>query len=50
MAGGSSGYRTPWEAPAYDGTDFIIVPEDRIAAFYLFLTSYRDLDSDVRPS
>jgi hypothetical protein len=34
-AGGSSGYRAAL-APAYAGTDFIIVRDGRIAALYLF--------------
>jgi hypothetical protein len=30
------GVGQPWQAPAYAGTDFIIVREGRIAAVYLF--------------
>jgi hypothetical protein len=33
----------PGEAPAYAGTDFIIVRDDRIAAVHLFSTRYPEL-------
>jgi hypothetical protein len=38
----------PGEAPAYGGTGFIITEDGRIAAVYLFSTSYCDLDFAVR--
>jgi len=38
----------PGEPPVYAGTDFIIARDGRIAAVYLFLTSYPDLDTAVR--
>ena len=40
----------PGEAPAYAGTDFIIARDGRIAALYLFSTSYPELDSAERRS
>jgi hypothetical protein len=40
----------PGEAPAYAGTDFIIARDGRIAALYLFSTSYPELDSAARRS
>ena len=37
MAGVSDGYRAaPGEAPAYAGTDFVIIRDGQIAAAYLF--------------
>jgi SnoaL-like domain len=38
----------PGETPAYAGPDFIIVRDGRIAAVYLFSTSYRRLNCAVR--
>ena len=35
----------PGEAPAYAGTDFIIVRDGRIAALYLFFDNYPEPDS-----
>jgi hypothetical protein len=40
----------PGEAPAYAGTDFIIVRDGRIGAVYLFFDSYPEMDSAVRQS
>jgi hypothetical protein len=48
MAGDPMGIGRAGEAPAYAGTDFIIARDGRIAAVYLFSTSYPELDSVVR--
>src|SRR2546427_11503417 len=39
----------PGEAPAYAGADFILSPDGRIAAVYLFLTSYPQLPGGAQP-
>src|SRR3989449_7528278 len=39
----------PGEAPAYAGTDFILARDGRIAAVYLFSTSYPELPGDAQP-
>jgi len=48
MAAGPMVSGRPGKAPAYAGTDFIIARDGRIAALYLFSTSYPELDSAAR--